>query len=308
MQRICRICSSSPPADMQHHLLQTLILHGHTKYRLMTSFRCHSHNDISKAAFVSRYSRVLWPKIGTLKEWEHFLDLSLIFGLMRIAAMTNICDWIKEFSSYIKLGVSGAGNKYSVWLQFEWLQCCSAQSPGSWSYLRCRELQWQRPGKGTISHDLLTPGASSSSSDVTLCGDQALINVACLSVSGVWSWQRLGQGWRTMAWPQLFRSWLWEAEAPPAGRAASLPLVVEAAPGSGLTQASGQCLKHADKMLDDKFVKIRKGKVLIKSILISTSISVKRQPSDLKNKTWHSRCNPMIKVLKVFKVVEVMMA
>ena len=153
MQRICRICSSSPPADMQHHLLQTLILHGHTKYRLMTSFRCHSHNDISKAAFVSRYSRVLWPKIGTLKEWEHFLDLSLIFGLMRIAAMTNICDWIKEFSSYIKLGVSGAGNKYSVWLQFEWLQCCSALSPGSWSYLRCRELQWQRPGKGTISHD-----------------------------------------------------------------------------------------------------------------------------------------------------------
>ena len=103
--------------------------------------------------FCQQVQWVLWPKIGTLKEWEHFLDLSLIFGLMRIAAMTNICDWIKEFSSYIKLGVSGAGNKYSVWLQFEWLQCCSAQSPGSWSYLRCRELQWQRPGKGTISHD-----------------------------------------------------------------------------------------------------------------------------------------------------------
>ena len=85
-------------------------------------------------------------------------------------------------------------------------------------------------------------------------------------------------------------------------------MVGEAAPGSGLTQASGQSLKHADKMLDENFVQIRKGKVLIKSILICTSISVKRQPSDLKNKTWHSRCNPMIKVLKVFKVVEVMMA
>ena len=34
--------------------------------------------------------------------------------------------------------------------------------------------------RGRSVTTLLTPGASSSSSDVTLCGDQALINVACL--------------------------------------------------------------------------------------------------------------------------------
>ena len=129
----------------------------------------------------------------------------------RIEAMTNICDWIKEFCSYIKLWVSGASNKYSIWLQFEWLQCCSAQSPGIRSYLRCRELQWRR---GRSVRGLLTPGL------IIRChspgSDQwpwVMMSVACLSCL-----ESADQCWRTMAWPQLFRSVLWEAEAPPPGR------------------------------------------------------------------------------------------
>ena len=115
----------------------------------------------------------------------------------RIEAMTNICDWIKEFCSYIKLWVSGASNKYSIWLQFEWLQCCSAQSPGIRSYLRCRELQWRR---GRSVRGLLTPGL------IIRChspgSDQwpwVMMSVACLTVSAVWRVQTSAGG----PWPDL---------------------------------------------------------------------------------------------------------
>ena len=131
----------------------------------------------------------------------------------RIEAMTNICDWIKEFCSYIKPWVSGASNKYSIWLQFEWLQCCSAQSPGIRSYLHCRELQWRRPGDDQSQ----VSWHQASSSDVTPRGlTTEHGSWWMLHVSAVW--QCAGQCWRTMAWPQLFRSVLWEAEAPPPGR------------------------------------------------------------------------------------------
>ena len=150
--------------------------------------------------------------------------MTCVFGL-RIEAMTNICDWIKEFSSYIKLRVSGAGNKYSIWLQFEWLQCCIAQSSGGASYLCCRVLQWQRPARGTISHRPPDTGAII----IMRChtpGYTVTRLWSVLHVSVVWRWQSSGPvlGCWTMAWPHLFRSWLWEAEAPPGSQGGPTPI------------------------------------------------------------------------------------